>query len=180
MYYRIKYIHVGVCAQSLSHVWLFVTPWTVACQAPLSLGILLLQVRILEWVAMAFSRGSSQLPNPGIKPRSPTLQEDSSPSELPGNMYVYIPKEGCVLKNWCFQIVVPEKILENPLDCKQIKLVNPKGNKPCVFTGQNDAEIEALILWPPDVNIWIIEKDPDIGKDWRLKGTGAGEDGMVR
>ena len=44
--------------QLLSHVWLFVTPWTVACQAPLSKGIL--QARILEWVAMLFSRGSSQ------------------------------------------------------------------------------------------------------------------------
>ena len=47
-----------MCAELLSHVWLFVTPWTVACQAPLSMGIF--QARLLEWVAMLSSRGSSQ------------------------------------------------------------------------------------------------------------------------
>ena len=46
------------CAQSLNHVWLFATPWTVVCQAPLSMGIL--QATMLEWIAMTFSRGSSQ------------------------------------------------------------------------------------------------------------------------
>ena len=141
--------------------------------------ILLLQVRIPEWVAMPFSRASSQLPNPGIKRRSPTLQEDSLQSEPPGNIYVYNHKEGWVLKNLCFQILVLEKNLESPLDCKEIKLVNPKGNKPCIFIGQNDAEIEILILWPPDVKSWIIGKDTDIGKDWRLKQTGVGEDETV-
>ena len=64
---------------SHSHVWLFVTPWTVARQAPLPMEIL--QVRILEWVAMPSSRGSFKL---GIKPRSPTLQVDYSLSEPPG------------------------------------------------------------------------------------------------
>ena len=61
------------------------TPWTVAHQASLSMGIL--QARILEWVAMPSSRGSSQprdLPNPGIEPRSPALQVDSLPSEPTG------------------------------------------------------------------------------------------------
>ena len=60
------------CAKSLSRVRLFATPWTVACQASLSMGIL--QARILEWVAIPFSRGSSQ---PGIEPGSPALQADS-------------------------------------------------------------------------------------------------------
>ena len=64
---------------SLSHVRLFATPWTVTCQAPLSMGIH--QTRILDWVAMGPSR---DLPNPGIKPKSPTLQADSLPSEPPG------------------------------------------------------------------------------------------------
>ena len=63
----------------LSHVQLFATPWSVACQAPLFMGIL--QIRILEWVAMPSSR---DLPNPGIKPRSPTMRADSLPSEPPG------------------------------------------------------------------------------------------------
>ena len=68
-----------ICVQSLSHVQLFATPWTVALQAPLSMGIL--QTRILEWVAMPSSR---DLPNPGVEPRSPALQANSLPSEPPG------------------------------------------------------------------------------------------------
>ena len=67
------------CAQPLSRVQLFATPWTVAPQALLSVGIL--QARILEWAAMPSSRGSSQ---PRIKPRSPALQAASLPSEPPG------------------------------------------------------------------------------------------------
>ena len=55
------------------------TPWTVAHQAPLSMGIF--QARILEWVAIP---SSGDLPNPGIKPKSPALQADSLPSEVPG------------------------------------------------------------------------------------------------
>ena len=65
---------------SLSHVRLFVTLWTVAHQAPLSMGIL--QARILEEVASPFSRGSSQ-PRDRIKPRSPAVQADSLPTEPP-------------------------------------------------------------------------------------------------
>ena len=67
---------------SLSHVRLLATPWTVARQAPLSMGIL--QAGILEWVATPSSR---DLPNPGIKPRSPTLQVDSLPSEPPAVLF---------------------------------------------------------------------------------------------
>ena len=67
------------CASSLSRVRFFATSRTVACQASLSMGFL--QARILEWVAMPSSRGSS---HPGIRPRSPTLQVDSLPSEPQG------------------------------------------------------------------------------------------------
>ena len=73
-------------------------------------------------------------------------------------------KEGWVLKNWCFQIVVLEKILESPLNLKEIKPVNPKGNPPWIFTGKTDAE--APILWLLDKKSRLIEKDPDTGKDW--------------
>ena len=61
-------------------------------------------------------------------------------------------KEGRALKNWCFQIVVLEKILESPLESKEIKPVNPKENQPWIFTGSSDAEAEAPILWLPDLN----------------------------
>ena len=76
---KVLQYHTGVRAKSLSHVRLFATPWTVARQVPLSMGIL--QARILEWVAISFPR---DLPDPGIKPGSPALQADSLPSEPPG------------------------------------------------------------------------------------------------
>ena len=58
-------------------------------------------------------------------------------------------KEGWVLKNWCFQIVVLEKNLSSPLDFKEIKPIHPKGNQPWIFIGRTDAEVKAPALWPP-------------------------------
>ena len=74
---------------------------------------------------------------------------------------------------------VLEKNLESPLDSQENKLVNPKGNQPWIFIERTDAEAEAPILWPPDVNSWLIGKDPDLGKDWRQEEMGAAEDEMV-
>ena len=77
-----------------------------------------------------------------------------------------------------FELVL-EKTLESPLDCK-ITSVNPKGNQSWKFIGRIDAEAEALLLWPPDAKNWLIEKDPDVGKDWRQEEKGTTEDEMVR
>ena len=71
------------------------------------------------------------------------------------------------------------KKTESPLDCKEIRLVNPKGNQPWIFFGRTDVEVEAPILWPPDVKSWLIGKDPEAGKDWRQKKKGATEDELV-
>ena len=84
------------------------------------------------------------------------------------------------LKNWCFQTVVLEKTLESPLDSKEIKPVNPKGNQPWIFTGRTHAETKAPILWPPDMKSWLTGIDPDPGKDWGQKEKRAAEDEMVR
>ena len=81
-------------------------------------------------------------------------------------------KEGWALKNWCFWTVVLEKTLESPLDCKEIKPVNPKGNQSWIFIGRIDAKAEAPILWPPDAKIWLIGKDPAAGKDWGQEENG--------
>ena len=88
-------------------------------------------------------------------------------------------KESWVMKNWCFWTVVLEKTLESPLDCKEIQLVHPKGDPPCIFIGRTDAGAEAPILWPPDAKNWLIGKDPDAGKDWRQEEKGTTEDEMV-
>ena len=66
-----------------------------------------------------------------------------------------------------------------PLDCKEIKPVNPKGNQSWIFLGRTGAEAEAPILWPPDAKSWLIRKDPNIGKDWRQEEKGITEDEMV-
>ena len=87
-------------------------------------------------------------------------------------------KESWVPKNWCFWTMVFEKTVESPLDFK-IKPVNPKGNQSWIFIGRTDAEAETPILWPPDAKNWLIGKDPDAGKDWRLEEKGTTEDEMV-
>ena len=82
-------------------------------------------------------------------------------------------KKGWALKKWCLWTVVLDKMLQSPLDSKQIKPVNPKGNQPWIFIGKTDAEAEAPILRPPDAKSWLI------GKDWfweSLKAGGEGDD----
>ena len=66
--------------------------------------------------------------------------------------------------------MVLEKTLESPLDSKEIKSLNPKGNQSWIFIGRTDAEAEAPILWPPDAKDWLFGKDPEVGKDWRQEG----------
>ena len=72
-----------------------------------------------------------------------------------------------------------EKTLDNPLACKKIQSVNPKGNQPWIFTGRTDAEAETPVLWSPDAKTWLTG-NPYVGKDWRLKKKAAAEDGVVR
>ena len=79
----------------------------------------------------------------------------------------------------CFWTVVLEKTVESPLDCKEIKPVNPKGDQSWVFIGRTNTEAEAPILWPPHVKNWLIGKHPDSGKDWRQEEKGMTEDEMV-
>ena len=85
-------------------------------------------------------------------------------------------KEGWVPKSWCFWIVVLEKTLESPLDSKEIKPVNPKGNQPWIIIGSTDAE--AVLLWPPDAKSQLIVEGFGAGEDWRQKDKGVAE--MVR
>ena len=94
-------------------------------------------------------------------------------------MWVLAHKESWALRNWCFWTVVLEKTLENPLDCKEIKSVYPKGNQSWKFIGRADVEGEAQILWPTDMKNWLIWKDPDAGKDWMQEEKGTTEVEMV-
>ena len=88
-------------------------------------------------------------------------------------------KESWAPKNWCFWTVVLEKILESPLDCKEIQPVHPKGKQSWIFIGRTDAEAETSVLWPSDVKNWLIWKDPDAGKDWRQQEKGLTQGEMI-
>ena len=99
---------------------------------------------------------------------------------LPIVMWELNHKEGWVPKNWCFRIVIRGKTLESPLDSKEIKPVNPKGNQCWIFIGRTDTEAEVPILCPPDAKSWLTGKDHDAGKDWRQKKKGATEGEMIR
>ena len=88
-------------------------------------------------------------------------------------------KEGRASENWCFQTVVLEKTPESPVDSKEIKPVNLKGNQPWIFSGRTDAEAEAPVFWSSCANSWLIGKFPDAGKDWGQKEKRASEDGMA-
>ena len=88
-------------------------------------------------------------------------------------------KKGWSPKNWFFQTVILEKILESPLDSKEIKPVNSKENQTWIVIGSTDAEAETLILWPPDEKNWLIWKDPDVGKGWGQEEKWVTEDEMI-
>ena len=166
------------------------------------------QARILEWVAISFSRRSSKprdrtqvscvigrcfiiwatgevQPRQHIKKQRHHFAHKSPYSQSYGFSSSYIwmwelnDKEGWVLKNCYFWTVVLEKTLESPLDCKEIKPVNPKGNQFRIFIGRTDAEAETPILWPFDAKNRLIWKDPDSGKDWRQEEKRMTEDEMV-
>ena len=88
-------------------------------------------------------------------------------------------KESWVLKNWCFWTVVLEKILDSPLDCKEIQPVHPKGNQFWIFIQRTDVEAETPILWLPDAKNWLLGKDLNAEKDWRREEKGMTEDEVV-
>ena len=88
-------------------------------------------------------------------------------------------KEGRAPKNWCLQIAVLEKTPESPLDSKEIKPVNLKGNQPWILFGRTDAEAEAPLFWSPNANSQLIGKVPNAVKDSGQKEKRASEDEMA-
>ena len=82
-------------------------------------------------------------------------------------------------EHWRIDAVVLEKTLESPLDCKEIKPINHKGNQSWIFTGRTEAEPESPILWPPDVKNWLTGKDSHAGKDRGQEEKGVTQDEMV-
>ena len=136
--------------QSLSHDRLFATPWTAAYQAFLS---------ITNSQSLLIQKQRHHFADKGTSPQSYGF----SRSQI--RMWELDHREGWMPKNWCFQTVVLEKTVESPLDSKEIKPVNPKGNQSWMFIGRIDAEAEAPILW---LHLWrradSLEKTMMLGK----------------
>ena len=141
----------------------------------------ILQARILKWVAISFS---GDLPKPRQHTKSgdiilPTKVHLVKAIVFPVVMYGCDRKESWAVKNWCFWIMVWEKTLESPLDCKEMKPVNSKGNQAWKFIERTDAEAEAPILWPLFRRTDSLEKTLTMGKDWSQEEKGMTEDEMV-
>ena len=126
------------------------------CSLPGSCVREILQARVLEWVAYPFSRGSSW------------CRIRTSISCIAGRFFT----------PWATRGALGEDPL-NPLDTKEIKPINPKGNQPWIVIGSTEAEAEAPVLWPPDANSWLTGKNPDVGKDWGQEEKGATVNEMV-
>ena len=120
-----------------------------------------------------------------LKSRDITLLTEVCISQIYGftSSHVWIweldHKDGWEPKNCSFWTMVLEKTLKSPLDCKEIQPVNPKDQR-WIFIRRTDTEVEAPILWPPDMKSQLIGKDPDAGKDWGQEEKGVTEDEMVR
>ena len=89
------------------------------------------------------------------------------------------PKESWPPKNQCYWYVVLDKTLESHLDCKETKGVNSKGNQFRILIGRADAETGSWIFWPPEVKHWLLGKEPDAEKDWKLEERAKTEDEML-
>ena len=83
-----------------------------------------------------------------------------------------LQRRGRMSKNWCFQTVVLEETPESPLESKEIKPVNLKGDQPWIFTARTDAGAEAPVFWSSDADRWLTGKVPDAGKDWGQRRRG--------
>ena len=166
----------------------------------------ILQPRIPDWVAMPSSMGSSQprdrthiSSDSCIAGRFFTVETLGKPCTssflmnltsqliltqnrvLSGLNYsnVLFNNDSVLPVNWCFWTMVLEKTRESPLDCKDIKPVNPKGYQCWIVTERTDAKAETLILWLPDAKNWLIRKDPDARKEWRHEEKGMTKNEMV-
>ena len=138
-----------------------------------------------NWKMLAPWKKSFDKPRQHIKKQRHHFANKGLPSQSYGfsNSHVWMwklgHKESWAPKNWLFWTVVLEKTLESPLDCKEIKPVNPKENTSWVFIGRTDAGAETPILWPSDAKSWLLGKEPDAGRDWRQGEKGMTENEMV-
>ena len=133
----------------------------------------------MKWKEPAPWKQSYGKPRQCIKKQRPHLADTGLYGQSYGSASSYVwmwelaHKEGWVLNNHCFWIVVLEKTLESPLDCRESKAVHPKGNQSWILIGRTDVEAEAPILWPPDANSQQIRERPWCWERWRAKGEGG-------
>ena len=156
---------------------------TLVFGAPKSLQVVIATMKLKD--ACSLGKKSRDQPRQHIKKQRHYFTNKGPSSQSYGFtsghvwMWELDYKEGWAPKNWCFWTVLLEKILESPLDCKEIQPLYPKGNQSWMFIGRTDAEAETPILWPPDAKSWLLGKDLDAGKAWRQEEKGTTDDEMV-
>ena len=150
--------------QSLSRVWLFVTPWTAACQASLS-------ITNSQSLLRLFEQG---------KPQKNCLLEQERWEDINYRGKKWKHQLWCQLQASAvqFSCSVVSNSLQSPWTARISQPVRPKGNQSWIFIGRTDAEAETPILRPPDEKSWLTGKDLDAGKDWRREKKGMTEDKM--
>ena len=136
-----------------------------------------------NWKTLAPWKKSCDQPGQHVKKQRHHFADKCSSSQSYGfsSSHVWMweldHEEGWAPKNWCFQNVVLEKTFESPLDSKEMKPVNPKGNQPWIFIGR--ADIETPILYPTYGKSQLIGKDSDAWKNWGQQEKGATDNEMV-
>ena len=164
----------AAAAKSLQWCLTLCDPKTAAHQAPPSLGF----SRQEHWSEYNQPRQHIKKQRHYFANKGPSSQSyDFSSSHV--QMWELDHKKSCLLKNWCFWMVVLKTTLESPLDCKEIQPVHPKGNQSWIFIRRADTEVETPILWPPDAKSRLNGKDPDAGKDWGQEEKRMTEDEIV-
>ena len=167
-------------------IWVTVSAWSYFCwlyrASPSSAAnniINLILIMTICWCPCVESlKESYDKPREHIKKQRHYFAESYGFSSRHTWMWKLNHKEWTTEELVLFTVVL-EKTLEIPLDCKEIKQVNPKGNQSWIFIGRTDAEAETPILWPPDGKNWLTRKDYDAGKDWRQEEKGMTEDEMA-
>ena len=188
--------------KSLSRVWLIVTPWTAAYQAPPSM-----EFRQEYWSGVPLPSPMTNLDSM-LKSRNFTLptkvhivktmiffsshvwmwkldHKEGYSVQLSGSVMSdsaapwTAARQASLSITWLLNNNAFELWCWSPSDCKKIEPVNSEGNQPWIFIGRTDTEAETPIFWPSDVKSRLIQKDPAAGKDWGQEEKGATENEMI-
>ena len=141
--------------------------------APESLQMVIAAMKLKDAYSL---EGNYDQPRKHIKKQRLLCQQSPSVKAMvfPAVLWELDCQESWVLKNWCFWAVVFEKILESPLDCKEIHPVHPKGNQSWIVIGRTDAKAETPVLWT------LMRRTDSFERPWCWERLKVGREGDNR